>query len=645
MLAYAAVLFVLLQAAEIVLPAFLPGFRAEAVLRVLVVAGVLALPVVLALAWVYEITPKGIRATSTMDAEAGAPNPGRLMPRLAFLLVTMLAAGGAGLWWYRTDTSSVAPGVGSERPTPFITASTTDASGPIASLAVLPLENFSPASEGEQDYFVAGMHEALISQISQLGPVRVISRTTTVEYGRVGKSLPQIGAELGVDAVVEGSVLRADGKVRITVQLIHAASDTHLWARDYERDFADVIGLQREVAEAIASEIGAQIADREVDASASDDRSAASDVSPGTPRSGQDVPAVAEVPAVAPSPEVQDAFMRGRFALSRGSDESMDEAMDRFDEALELDPTFTPALVGLAGGHLLLGLQGDVPALDELLVARRLARQALEQEPGSAEATEVLASVEQALASYGERVSARARNDVAAAMRVTGLAGDSMLLVMDGDSMRVPRVSVAPMLTEFGGMLQTVLARSESGAGAVDAWLRGLLRLEAAGHVDRALSQAAEGVELYPESESVYAELERLQASAGDFTSAVATRSLREDRFGPGPGPDARALADAVRRSPYRGYWTWLLEDLRARREAGDASVSAVHEAEAFAALGRPDQALIALERARDERDARLVSLRANPVWDELRADERFRDFLRSLMPARSPSSLGRANG
>ena len=128
---------------------------------------------------------------------------------------------------------------------------------PIRSLVVLPLDDFSLDPAGTPDPFVAGMHDALVSQLSQLGTVGVISRATAEAYDREGKSLSRIAGDLGVDAVVEGSVLNADGQVRITVQLVSAASDRYVWARDYERALADVITLQREVASAAALEIGA----------------------------------------------------------------------------------------------------------------------------------------------------------------------------------------------------------------------------------------------------------------------------------------------------------------------------------------------------------------------------------------------------
>jgi len=124
---------------------------------------------------------------------------------------------------------------------------------PIESLAVLPLENLS--GDPEQEYFAEGMTEALITSLAKVGALRVISRTSAMRYKRTDKTVPQIARELNVDAVVEGTVQRSGGRVRISAQLLHAPTDTHLWADSYDRDLRDVLALQAELAQAIAREI------------------------------------------------------------------------------------------------------------------------------------------------------------------------------------------------------------------------------------------------------------------------------------------------------------------------------------------------------------------------------------------------------
>src|SRR6202158_2571156 len=137
-----------------------------------------------------------------------------------------------------------------------------DCEGPrVRSLAVLPLENLS--RDPEQEYFAEGLTEALITTLANIGELRVVSRTSAMQYKGVHKSLREIARELGVDAVVEGTVLRAGGRIRITAQLIDAAKETHLWAESYERDMRDILTLQSEVAQAIAGEIRVKLTPQE----------------------------------------------------------------------------------------------------------------------------------------------------------------------------------------------------------------------------------------------------------------------------------------------------------------------------------------------------------------------------------------------
>src|SRR6185295_18584977 len=127
----------------------------------------------------------------------------------------------------------------------------------INSIAVLPLENLS--HDPEQEYFADGMTDAMITDLAKIGSLRVISRTSAMQYKGAQKTLPEIAKELNVDAVVEGSVMRSGGRIRITAQLIQARTDQHLWAETYERDLGDVLRLQSEVAQAIAQQVRVQL--------------------------------------------------------------------------------------------------------------------------------------------------------------------------------------------------------------------------------------------------------------------------------------------------------------------------------------------------------------------------------------------------
>jgi TolB-like protein len=169
----------------------------------------------------------------------------------------------------------------------------------IRSLAVLPFANLM--NDPEQAYFVEGMHEALITNLSKIGALRVISRTSAMRYAASEKSLPEIARELDVDALIEGSVLRADGQVRVTAQLIDGESAEHLWAESYDRDLENVLSLLSEVAQAIAAEIEVTLTE-------------------------QQQQRLAAAPTV--DPAVQDLILRGQYHFNRGAMKGFREALD-----------------------------------------------------------------------------------------------------------------------------------------------------------------------------------------------------------------------------------------------------------------------------------------------------------------------------
>ena len=169
----------------------------------------------------------------------------------------------------------------------------------IKSLAVLPLENLS--GDPAQEYFADGMTEALISNLARIRALKVISRTSVMRYKGSHKSLPEIARELNVDAVIEGTVQRSGGRVRVTAQLIHAATDAHLWARDYERDLTDVLKLQSEVARAVADEIRIQVTAEERARLAS---------------------------ARSVNPQAHEAYLLGRYHFSKDNEQGWKQAID-----------------------------------------------------------------------------------------------------------------------------------------------------------------------------------------------------------------------------------------------------------------------------------------------------------------------------
>jgi len=234
----------------------------------------------------------------------------------------------------------------------------------IRSIAVLPLDNYS--GDPSQEYFAEGMTDELTADLASISQLRVISRGSAMQFkGAHRPPTPEIARALGVDAVVEGSVLRAGDKVRITAQLIDARADRHLWAKSFERNSRDVLALQAELASTIAREIHVQLTPAEQSR-------------------------LASAPSV--NPEAYDAYLKGRYFFNRPSDENLQKAIARFEEAIALNPSFAPALSGLSDAYLWAGYnEGFLTASEARPKARAAAEKAIQLDDKSAEAHTSLA--------------------------------------------------------------------------------------------------------------------------------------------------------------------------------------------------------------------------------------------------------------
>ena len=232
----------------------------------------------------------------------------------------------------------------------------------IESVAVLPLENLS--RDPEQEYFAEGLTEALITTLAKIGELRVASRTSAMQYKGARQPLRQIAQELGVDAIVEGTVLRDGERVRITAQLIDAQQESHLWAESYDRDLRDVLTLQAEIAEAIAREVQIKIVPQE--------RTRLAQVHPVDSKA-------------------YEAYLKGRYYWNRRSGKGVGKAVQFFQQAIVKDPTYAAAYSGLADCLVLLGSWGAVAPADGAGKAKTLALKALALDSSLAEAHTSLA--------------------------------------------------------------------------------------------------------------------------------------------------------------------------------------------------------------------------------------------------------------
>jgi serine/threonine-protein kinase len=238
------------------------------------------------------------------------------------------------------------------------------AANSIQSLAVLPLENLS--HDPSQEYLADGMTDQVIADLSKIQALRVISRTSVMHYKGTNKTLPVIANELNVDAVIEGSVLRSGGRVRVIAQLIQAAGDKPLWTESYERDMDDVLILQRDIARDIAQEIRVTLKPAE--------QAHLTNTRTGNPRA-------------------HEAYLKGLYFWNKWTEEGIRKGIDNFQQAIEIDPRYALAYAGLADAYNALGDfgMGSVPPREAAAKAEAAARQAIELDEGLAEGHAALA--------------------------------------------------------------------------------------------------------------------------------------------------------------------------------------------------------------------------------------------------------------
>lgn len=585
--------FVLLQLGEIVLPAFnAPDWA----LQTLVVFVTLGFPVAVALSWVYDLGDEGLtRTRSLLPASRG-----RLLPVLALIGVTAVSAG-LGAWWF--SRSAMVPPDASRPPEAAQPAdaafASRDPAAPITAIAVLPLAHFA---EGD-DLFARQLHDEIITRLSELTSLRVVSRTSVERYRTTDQLLPEIAAELRVQAIVTGSVAMTaeSDSVRISIQLLHAPSDTHMESLTWQREMKDILRLQTEIAVDIATlvqgELGAEV-----------------------------VPAPEQIAQV--DPEAHRAFLHGREELERGSPEGPETALTWFDRAVANDTTFARAWAWRAGARVAALALGDSIPPDVIEKVREDLEMAAELGGAEDEVRTVMVVLEDRLDQEHGGAFEGLRATIQEAF------GGGMRALEAGDSLR------------------RRYAREETGLGrrlGQPSPMTAVRRHWEAGQYDSAAAGLRTMVDENPRLVPAWMALEDLHLRQEDYAGAA---QVREERILATMGETADALA-AV--EELRGrfdpldpvtYWEWRDWNNQARQQRGER-VSSVELALTAVGLGDIEGALEQLEIAVDRRDPALLSLRRDPVWDPLRADSRFREIERQAQGVwqgrgRSRSATGR---
>lgn len=454
----------------------------------------------------------------------------------------------------------------------------------IRSLAVLPLKNLS--GDPTQEYLADGMTEELIGRLSTVHDLRVISRTSIMQFKDTKLSVPEIAKTLNVDAVVEGSVIRDGNRIRVNAQLIRGATDDHFWSESYDRDMIDALDLQSDVARSIARKVEVTV-------------------------SGQERSRLVEARPVAP--EVYENYLKGRLLVARNNKADIHQSMAYFKEAINKDATFAPAYAGLAQAYGSLGLMivGGSPA-ETRPKAISAARKALELDPQLAEAHLLLADLYQkrwqwsdAEAEYKRALELKP-NDANAHLQL-----GSWLLCQG-------RIEEALAWSRTGRELDPL----GNGGAEVGA------NLFFARRYDEAVRELRSFLAVRPDSAIALLYLGFAMMANGQPAEAIPVLEKMVSVTDRGPlAVDVLGAANVY--AGHRAKALRLMEELKQRRRAGYVPAGAFIYS--YLALGEYDEVFASLEQAYEEQSNTLQFLKVNPFFDPIRGDPRFQDLQRRV--------------
>jgi TolB-like protein/DNA-binding winged helix-turn-helix (wHTH) protein/Flp pilus assembly protein TadD len=453
----------------------------------------------------------------------------------------------------------------------------------VRSLAVLPLQNLS--GDPSQEYVADGMTEELIGRLAKVHDLRVISRTSAMHFKKTQLSVPEIAKTLGVDAIVEGSVIREGSQVRVHAQLIRGATDEHIWTGEYQREFRSLLALQEEVARSIAERIEISL----------------------TP---QERVTLASTPPV--DPEAYEDYLKGRYYFNQRTEDALSKSIGSFQNAIARNPSYALAYSGLADAYAMLGFRGGFPSKDALSRAKAAALKAIELNDTLAEPHASLAFIAEtyewewatAEREYNRALQldpgdARVHHWYAGYLMYVGRLEDGISearRARDLDPLSLPvnnalagRLLVTDRYDEALGQVQKTLGLDSHFAPAHQTlgwiYLRGEKREEA-----------------------IQEFLEALQLAGSDDTDMMLDLGF--------------AYATAGDRREARR----MLAKLRSLHERGLVPSGSI--AILYGALGELNEAFAWLEKAYKERDPQLTYLKAGRRFEPLRHDPRFQKLM-----------------
>jgi TolB-like protein/DNA-binding winged helix-turn-helix (wHTH) protein len=454
-------------------------------------------------------------------------------------------------------------------------------------LAILPFANLS--NDPEQEYFSDGLTEETIADVGEINPEKlgVIARTSAMAYKNTNKTVNQIGRELGVDYVLEGSVRREGGTARITAQLIRVSDQSHIWAHNYEREVGGILALQNELGRAIAQQIQVKL----------------------TPsRNGE------ASNRGATNPDAYDLYLKGRFYLSKRTDDGIEKGILYFKQSIEKDPGFALGYAGLADSYLALTISSPQEFFPK---ARAAASRALELDEGLAEAHAALGA-EKAGFEYDW---AGAEQEFKRAIELNANCADGhfyyswyLLTPLARPEQASSEMIRALKLDPLSGIYNTVLG----------------LSYYYARQYDQALQQFTKTLTLDPDFFIAPFHLAWLYSQLGQYPEAITAltkgRLLRGDDHAR-VAADEMAFRKAVAAQGAAGFW----HEIQKWNERDYSNVGEFDVPQVYARLGEKEKAMVSLERNYEERVPLVTLLKVDPALDTLHSDPRFEDLLRRM--------------
>ena len=572
--AYGVVAWLLTEIATQVLPFFeIPNWG----VRLIVLAIIIGFPIALVIAWAFELTPEGLKRTEIADAEF----PLGRSPKRAWIFIVIIAGAiSVGLFFLGRYTTSRT--LSTEQGQPPASAG----SLPQKSIAVLPFDNLS--RDPDNAYFAEGIQDEILTRLAKVADLKVISRTSTQKYKSAPDNLRDIAKQLGVLNILEGSVQRAADQVRVTVQLINATTDAHLWAETYDRKLTDIFAVESDIAKTIADTLHAKL-------------------------TGSEKSAIAKRPTA--DTEAYELYLKGRFFWNKRTGPDLRKAIAYFNQAIAKDPNYALAYAGLADAYVLLPPYGAASASESFPQAEAAAKKALELDDALAEAH---TSLGQVLVSYDFDFEGSTREFERAITLNPNYAtahhwyGSGPPLSLGEFDRAIAELKRAQQLDPLSLIINADLGSGFVTARRYDdaiAQLRKTIEMDP--HFYYAHWNLGEALELKGQLREAFAEYKKA-AELNDDPLVLSLVAQAEAKLG--QRDDARKMLEQ-------------LEQLATRRYVGNYAFALVH-----IALGEKEKAIEDLEHAyRDRVGPDIALLKVDPMLDPLRGDPRFEALIAKI--------------